>query len=336
MKATWSDFKLGLFVLAGVALLLTALFVFGASRMFEGKTVEETYVAGNADGLKTGTLVTLRGVPVGEVSRINFSWNVYHTTEPRYVVVVFTMRNNVSLTPTGRGFEQRVEEEVRKGLRARIKSQGVAGATILSLEYLNNPADYPPLPFPWKPEHIYIPSAPGQFSEIMASLNETMANLKGVNFKELGATLQHDLTAGQLFINHLDRVNFGSVTTNAEALLAEFGRIGENVNSLVDQLRVLSTRMNAFVGESGATGRGRDLQQISAHTDELLTQLRATASRLERVAGDLDTSSLNQTIENARRASANLEQVTRQLKQYPSGVLFGKPPPPAQSVERPK
>ncbi len=319
--------------MAGIALLLTALFVFGASRFFEGKTVEETYVAGNAEGLKTGSLVTLRGVPVGEVTEINFSWNVYRVPEPRYVVVVFAMRNSVSLTDPGRGFERRVAEEVRNGLRARIKSQGVAGATILSLEYVPDPAAYPPLPFPWKPHYTYIPSAPGPFREIMDSLNETMANLKGLNFKELGDALQQDLNEGNRLLTHLDKADIGGVSTNAYAALAEFGRVGKNINLLVDELKVLGTRLNTFVGEPSEASRSRNLQQISASADELILQLRATVGRLEAIAANLDTGSLNQTLENARRASADLEQVARQLKEYPAGVLFGRPPPPAKSVE---
>ncbi|HVV73402.1 MAG TPA: MlaD family protein, partial [Verrucomicrobiae bacterium] len=325
MKANWSDFKLGLFVLAGLAILLAALFVFGASRLFEGKTVEETYIAGSAEGLKTGTVVTLHGVPVGEVSRINFSWNVYHAPEPRYVVVEFSVRNSVSLAKAGKGFAERVQEEVNKGLRARIKSQGLAGATILSLEYLNDPQNYPPLPHPWKPRHIYIPSAPGQFSEIMKSLNETMANLKSLNFQELGSTLQRDLTAGEHLLTHIDQANFVGLSTNANGLLTEFGRIGQNVDVLVDELRLLGKRLNAFTGEPGA-GKTPNLQAISTDADELLNRLRATAGRLDSIAANVDTSSLNQTLENARRATADLEQVARQLKQYPSSVLFGKPP----------
>lgn len=333
MKASWSDFKLGLFVLAGVAILLAALIAFGASRLFEGKTVDETYVAGEASGLQAGALVTLRGVPVGEVSRINFSWNVYHAKEPRYVVVEFTVRNSVSLTTPGRGFEQRLQEEIKKGLRARVKSQGLAGATTLSLEYVTNPGDYPPLPFPWKPRHVYIPSAPGQFTEIIQAMNATMGNLKEIDFKKLGATLQDDLAAGAQVLHHMDQANIAGVTTNADALMSEFGRIGANFNGLVDEMRTLGTRLNAFVGQNPPTGQRRNLQEISANTDELIVQLRSAVERLKAIASNVDTTSLNQTLEQAQRATADLEEVARDLKRYPAGVLFGKPPPPAKSIE---
>src|SRR5512135_975263 len=97
-----NDFKLGLFVLVGIGLLLGAIFIFEGSRLLESKIVGETYVTGNVEGLKSGAQVTLRGVPVGEVTRINFTWNVYRRPEPRYVYVEFTVHSDVSLVLPGR------------------------------------------------------------------------------------------------------------------------------------------------------------------------------------------------------------------------------------------
>src|SRR5215469_15523318 len=145
MSSKPNDFKLGLFVLIGVAILFAGFFIFGASHWFQHKTLQETYIAGNVDGLKVGSQVTLRGVPVGQVTTIDFTWNIYHRTEPRYVYVEFEVNKKVSLAAPGAEYRQLVEEEVRKGLRARVKSQGLAsGSSIVSLEYLN-PAEYPPL-----------------------------------------------------------------------------------------------------------------------------------------------------------------------------------------------
>jgi phospholipid/cholesterol/gamma-HCH transport system substrate-binding protein len=83
MSAKPNDFKLGLFALIGIVLLLAALVLFGALKILHGKTTEETYVTGDVSGLKSGAPVLLRGVTVGEVKSINFSWNVYHRPEPR-------------------------------------------------------------------------------------------------------------------------------------------------------------------------------------------------------------------------------------------------------------
>lgn len=317
MSAKSSNFKIGLFVIIGLLLLLAALFVFGASKFFEGKTIEETYVAGNVDGLKVGAQVTLRGVPVGEVTRINFTWNVYHEPEPRYVLVEFTVHNDVSLVPPGRDFAQHVEEEVRKGLRARIKSQGLAGASIVSLEYVP-PGQYPPVQVPWRPRNIYIPSAPGQFSEILASLDKTMEGVKQLDFQKLGRAVERDLTAGERVLTNLDKANLGGV--------------GTNLNGLVTDLRGVSAQLRAFIGQTNQATQAENLERISRNADQVLLEAHGTVARLDHVLSNLDTASLNETLDNIQRATQELDEALRQFKQYPAGVLFGKPPPPARSV----
>lgn len=334
MSAKANDFKLGLFVLVGVALLAGALFLFEGSRFLEGTTIQETYVQGSVEGLKKGTMVTLRGIPVGEVTRINLTWNIYREAKPAYVYVEFSVRKNMSLAPPGGDFAEQVAAEVRRGLRARVETQGVAGATILALEYVRNPQEYAPLPISWKPRHIYIPSAPGQLDELLTGLETTLQNARQLNFPELSATLERDLLAGQRVLTQLEQANLASVGTNVNGLTTELRGIGWNVDALVKQLRGLSDRLDTFVGEPSRASGKESLQILSARTDELLGQMSNLVERMDRLAANLNGSDLNQTLENTRQASFDLEQVARSLKQYPAGLLFGRPPPPAKSVER--
>ncbi|HEV2392226.1 MAG TPA: MlaD family protein [Verrucomicrobiae bacterium] len=319
MSAKANDFKLGLFVLAGVGILVAAIFIFGASKWFEGKTVEETYVASNVDGLKTGAPVTLRGVPVGQVTRINFTWNIYHHTEPRYVYVEFEVNNDVALVPPGPRFAKQIQDQVNIGLRARVKSQGLAGATILSLEYVN-PSQYPPLRVPWKPRNIYIPSAPSQFSEILASLDKTLGKIKQIDFAKIAGAVQQDLAAGQRLLNHIDQANIAGVVTNANQLLAN--------------LQGISGQIHTFIGATNSAPQVT-LKNVSSNADRVLVELHTTVDKLNRIVAGIDASPLSDTLDNLRRASEDLEQAIERFKQYPAGVVFGKPPPPARSVEPP-
>ena len=319
MSTKPNDFKLGLFILIGIAILIAGMFVFGASKFFEGKTLEETYVEGTVEGLKTGAPVLLRGVPVGEVTRINFSWNVYHVVEPRYVVVEFQVGNRVALVPPGRDYAKRVQEEVAKGLRARIKSQGLAGATILSLEYVKSPPEHPSLPVPWRPKNVYIPSAPGEFSQIIASLDRISGNLKEVNFQKIGAHVEQDLVSVDHLLEHFDRADVAGLSTN--------------LNALVSDLRTISTGLQTFIGQTNELARA-NLPVISAEATHLLAGLRATVGKLDKIASGFDESSMNESLGNIRHATQELEEVAHKFREYPSGALFGKPPPPARSVER--
>src|SRR5271166_3463664 len=150
MSAKINKFKIGLFTLIGVGLLVTGLLVFGAWSSFEKKSLYETYVTGEVSGLSVGSAVELRGVRVGQVTSISFSWKEYQDTPPGYVVVVFEMDDDISNLPPGKERDQRLQAAVDRGLRARPRAQGVTGNCTVSLEYLD-PVENPPVKVPWTP-----------------------------------------------------------------------------------------------------------------------------------------------------------------------------------------
>ncbi len=86
MSEKASQFRIGVFVSVGAAILLTGLFVFGIRTAFQPTYMFETYSTDNVEGLSVGSIVTLRGVPVGKVTEIGFSWNMYEVGQPACVV----------------------------------------------------------------------------------------------------------------------------------------------------------------------------------------------------------------------------------------------------------
>ena len=68
-----NNFKLGLFTLCGLALLVAGVLAFGARSYLEPTSEFETYIQGDVTGLAVGSAVELRGVRVGKVTRIDFS-----------------------------------------------------------------------------------------------------------------------------------------------------------------------------------------------------------------------------------------------------------------------
>jgi phospholipid/cholesterol/gamma-HCH transport system substrate-binding protein/paraquat-inducible protein B len=281
MSTNTNHFKLGLFTLCGLAILIAGILAFGARSYFEPTSLFETYVAGDVTGLAVGSAVELRGVNVGKVTRISFSWGEYQETTPSYVVVEFEMRDDVAPLPPGEARSEMLESAVKRGLRARLKSQGVTGTSFLSLEYLN-PDENPPAQVPWTPKHTYIPAAPGQLGELLTSIEKTLRNVEQLNFSNINQLVQDDLkSAGQV----LDRVN-----------QVDFGGLGTNANSL-------------------------------------LTESRATISQLQPALANIDFNALNQTLANAQRTMHDLDDVLAELKNYPSGFLFGSPPPPVKEVQ---
>ncbi len=164
-----NQFRIGLFVLVGVGIVLGALFLFGIRSAFQDVQRFETYVTGNVDGLSKGSAVKLRGVAVGKVTEIGFSWKIYENVSPRCVVVRFDVENGSVRVAGGRD-RSRAAEVIDQGLRAVVQGEGITGSSIVAIQNVD-PEKYPPLKVPWKPEYHYIPSAPSQFGQILASVD---------------------------------------------------------------------------------------------------------------------------------------------------------------------
>ena len=220
MSTTTNHFKLGLFTLCGLAILITGILMFGARNYFQPTSLYETYIAGDVTGLAVGSAVELRGVNVGKVKRISFSWSEYQETTPSYIVVEFEMRNDVAPLPPGVARSEMLQSAIKRGLRARLKSQGITGASLLSLEYLN-PADNPPTQVPWTPKHTYIPAAPGQFSELLASIDKSLHNFERLDFAAINQLVQGDLKSVGQVLDKVNQMDLGALSTNANALLIE-------------------------------------------------------------------------------------------------------------------
>src|SRR6185369_10194716 len=90
MKANY--FKLGLFVILALTSLVILLIVIGSGRAFQQKITIETYFNESVQGLDVGSKVKYRGVVIGEVTKITFTYVKYQQDKPmsqrlRYVLV---------------------------------------------------------------------------------------------------------------------------------------------------------------------------------------------------------------------------------------------------------
>src|SRR5678815_3531660 len=171
-----AQFKIGLFVIVGAAILVSALFLFGIRNAIEPTQKFETCINGKVEGLSKGSPVKIRGVTVGRVDEIGFSWKLYQDADPHCVVLRCEFEQRFSPVAE-KDFESQVHTLTANGLRAVVQGQGITGTSIVSLEEVD-PAKYPPLEVPWHPKYPYIPSAPSQFGQILQSIDHLLAHLE--------------------------------------------------------------------------------------------------------------------------------------------------------------
>ena len=281
-----NNFKIGLFTLGGIFLLLLGVFLFGARSFFEPTSRFETYIAGDVTGLSVGSAVELRGVNVGKVDKILFSWSKYKETHPNFVVVEFEVRNESAPLPTGPAREEMINSAIKGGLRARLKAQGITGASILSLEDLD-PEKNPPVQVPWTPKYTYVPAAPSQLGELLDQIEK--------------------------FLGKVDQVDFAGISTNAA--------------SLITDLRDSNVKLKTFLQDTDDSVKKMQLEKLAKNMDGLVARLGKTVDQLQPGLSNIDFDALNQTLETAHRTVHDMDDVLLDLKQYPSGFLWGSPPP---------
>jgi ABC-type transporter Mla subunit MlaD len=242
----------------------------------------------------------------------------YLDSEPSYIVVKFEMLDDFIPLPVGKARDEMLQQVIKRGLRARLKNQGVTGNNILSLEYMD-PIQNPEIQVPWTPRNTYIPAASSQFSELLTLLEKILRNLQELDFSNINQYVQYDLKSAGRVLDRAGQVDFAGISTNAESLLAE--------------LRSSNTELHSLLKNADNVVDKMELQKLTSDIDGLVGQLQSTVMDLKRNLANVDFASLNQTLENARRALDQANDVLSQLKQYPSGFIFGSPPPAIKKVQ---
>jgi ABC-type transporter Mla subunit MlaD len=303
----WSSFKVGLFVLGAIALVLAGLIAFGLRNALRTMVTYETYVTAGVDGIGVGSPVKLKGVRVGEVSQVVFSWVEYPGGSPDAVVIRFRVTPDALPAPGSK--------TAPPNLRAAVTTQGLTGISMLSLDVIDRPGAEPPLAYSWTPKYPVIPSTPGQLQRLLASADRIVGQLGALDLARLQDRVERALDAAERAFAQLEQLQAGRVS-------------GELAGAARD--------VRGLAGDARRTLRGMRLEEVSEETRALLASLRASSDRVHRLADRLesvDVREVNAAVASARQAAQGLEAAAQQLRRYPSGFLFGKQPPAATAVE---
>src|SRR6266403_5133876 len=192
MSAQANFFKPGLFVIGATVVLVLLLLILGSGRWFQSKVAIETYLNESAQGLEVGSKVKYRGVVVGEVTKIGFTYTKYQLDKPmaerlRYVMIEALLLPRL-IGGRASGDITRPETarmEIDKGLRVRLAPQGITGTNYLEIDYVD-PKTNPLLPISWEPDNVYIPSARSTVTQFVAAASEIVEHLRNI---DLEATL---------------------------------------------------------------------------------------------------------------------------------------------------
>ncbi|HTP28774.1 MAG TPA: MlaD family protein [Anaeromyxobacteraceae bacterium] len=317
MKDRSRQFKIGLFVLTSLAVLVAALLSFGLRRHFEKHRTLETYQPNNVNGLSVGAAVKLRGVPVGQVTQISFSWIEYPGGNPQCVVIRFQISERVNPTPSS---SAGIEKAVQEGLRAIITSEGITGVAYLALEMVD-PATNKPLAYDWRPDNLVVPSAQSRLNHIVESIERTLTNLE-----------------------KLDITRFDRMLATADGTLQRLGefdarRVSESASEAASAFSEAALEVKSLARDARGTLRSMHADATGQRAGRLLLGLEQSNVRLQRLIdrfSDLDLKDMNEALAGSRDAITHLNEAIEDLQRYPPGFFFGERPPPAEGLEREK
>ena len=351
LKANY--FKLGLFVIGAIVAGAVVLVVIGSGRWFQPKLTIETYFNESVQGLDRGSKLKYRGVSIGEVTRIGFTYNKYQQDRPmaeraRYVLVEAQIEPRLL---GGRGAAGDITQpdaaklEVERGLRMRLAPQGITGTSYLEIDYVDPPP--PILEIDWTPDNIYIPGAQ---STVTTFVNSAIGILDKLHRLDLEATLAN---LNRLMVTTNTRIDAIDTTTISRRAVTALGKIEATLDNLAtkklsDEAVALLSELRTTNAELKKTLSNPALQKLPDDAGAAVARIRAivedpnlpkTLSHLSRSLGRIDRilgvgeADLTVTLENLRQITDNLRDLTEDAKRYPSRLIFGAPPPPPERVK---
>ena len=324
--------RVGVLVLAGLALGLGFVLFLTSGRLDRNEAVFETYFRESVQGLEVRAPVRYRGVAIGRVHEIKLVSAEYRRPEGsiygtafQLVLVRFSVdTSRVGEVPT-------MQEAIKLGFRVRIAAQGITGVNYLELDFVD-PERFPPREVPWTPVYTYIPAIPSTVAQVQTAAERLVGQLQEVDLAEL----VKDVTG--LVTDLRGELKDGDVATTlreATALLHSLRETTERAElpEAVASLRATSEEARALLAN-------RELREALANIAALTAELRVTARRLpaslDALQGGLRTvrgtttdlqADLAPILRDLRAAVANLRDTTETLRRYPSQALFGAPPP---------
>jgi len=301
-------FRIGLFIIVAAVIFVAGLLIFGAGQFFKKQVMFETYVRGTVQGVDIGSPVKFRGVQIGQVTWVGFSFNTYPqemkaNNRENFVIIRMKVDREIFPNMFDENLQPILDRGVQNGLRVRIEPQGITGMNYLEINFLKDPNQFPVLAFDWRPEYYYIPSAPGELANILDSVNNMMRELEKLNLADLQGGLEQLLT------------NLNKAITGAE-------------------IEKLSTGLQTLMSQIDQALASAKLGPLSDEARVLMSGLQKSNDELQKVLKNIEPATrfnpeeIKAVVRNLADTTANLEQFSSSIKQRPSSLLWGSPPKP--------
>lgn len=364
-------FRLGLFVLVGIALIVAGVIAFGAGIFFQPKFDVETSVTESIQGLDIGADVRLQGVQMGRLKHVQLgsALTAEGDSEARMalakkVILVMEMFDDRLPSRSGMSRTQQIKEAVDAGLRVRMAKGGLTGPNYLELVMLD-PAKYPQEPPPYTPMHTYIPSIPSFSANVTSGIESLAQQFKDMHLadtvdnanklliemrqmiadfqskvvgEKLVATMDHAQTSVARIRQILDGPEVAAILKDAASTVSGANKLANNedLNKFMAQLPAISEQLRVSIEHIDAVVSDPAIAktlQGTANVGPAIADIRRVLRELNGILASR-RNQIDSLIANLQRASENAAKVTEDAASNPARVLFGEPPSPLRNPSK--
>ncbi len=283
------NLRAGAFVVGGLGLLAFVLVIFGGLRFWEREDSYRIEFDESVRGLEKGAYVYLEGIRVGRVADIGFG-----TTPEAKVVVHIDVKAG---TP------------IYEDTKALLQYAGITGLKVIDLE-----AGTPTLPripdggkilqgettldkFEQKAQEVAE-----QSTQLMQRANQIVENIAKITEPSQFASMQE-------------------IMANTKALTANLARATAQLDTMVAENRVALKTSLGSVREAAA----RATELLDTHIGSLVSNADSFLGRLDDMIR-ANEGPLRSAVFDLRQASRNFKELSRDVRQRPSRLLFSPTP----------
>ncbi len=314
MSRAASKTLIGAFVIGGVALTLAGIIIFGSGKLFSKTIINVMYFQGSVRGLNVGSPVTLRGVKIGAVKRIDL---IYDAKSLSFVIPVYVEIDPKRMIYVGhKPGTEHTKELIEKGLRAQLEMQSmVTGQLSINLDF-----------FPDKDVRLLgLDKEVDEIPTIPSGLEEFLKTAQDMPIKELMNKIMRSIEGIEKVVNSPNVASslrsLDESLKNASAILSkvdrQIGPVMANVKDASDSVKEMARKGEAVPGQ---------IEKALLIAGDALKQAERTLLAVQGVASENSTlvQETGLTLREVSNAARSIRFLTDYLQQHPESLLQGK------------
>jgi len=331
MSKPVNPYTIGAFLVGSLALLITAILIFGGGQFLKKKTEFVIYFDGALNGLNVGAPVKLQGVQIGTVKEISLELDpkaiqiskpVVIEIDPAKIMDSSGQPWQAALTLKQR--QQNAKRLIDAGIKAQLQTQSLlTGLLYVEFNFFpGEPVKLTKLNYKDLPE---LPSIPTTADQLKNTADEMLTKFRQLPIedivKDLAATLKEIR----------DIATSDELKKNRAALTKTLGETEKLVANLNRNLDPMLNNMNSTVTDTRTMVQQftRDMRPVLISTEKtlntatsVLLESNHTLNSVEALAAP--DAPLWQSLEALRDAAQSTKDLTDYLERHPDSIIYGK------------